>query len=275
MNRTTLSATAFLVLAVAIIAAGYLYQNRSDLLARISAPVEAVATSSQNAAFAITGQNAADERGSTSIIPLASTDASIQMPDYKRPLTFPKSTTLNAEAQAALLKSYAKTQAVVIKDPMQFNEWIFLGNDHLIAGNFTIAQEYWEYASLRWPTNQASFNNLGDLYMNYLKDYPKAEKNWLQGMKNKSNDPGVYANLFSLYSNTSYKPSNTAAEDILKKGIVANPRAVDLQYLLAQYYKKLGRTADAQAMFTAAADNATRQGQTALAVQIKLDAAKK
>ena len=73
----------------------------------------------------------------------------------------------------------------------------------------------------------------------------------------------------------SYKPSNTAAEDILKKGIAANPNAVDLQYLLAQYYKKLGRAPEAQSMFTAAADSATRQGKTDLAAQIKLDSAKK
>ena len=47
-----------------------------------------------------------------------------------------------------------------------------------------------------------------------------------------------------------------------------------MQYLLAQWYKKLGRTSDAQTMFKAAEDNATSQGQTGLAAQIKLDAAK-
>lgn len=267
MNQSTVRASAFLVIAIALIAAGYLYQNRQ---AAVTQAVE-VATSS-NAAFAITASNGADERGSTNIIPISS-DAGIKVPDYKRPLTFPKNTTLNAEAQSLLLKQYAKTQAVVIKDPLSFNEWIFLGNDNLIAGNYAIAQEYWEYVSLRWPTNQASFNNLGDLYMNYLKDYAKAEKNWLQAVKNKADDPGVYKNLFTLYSETSYKPTNTAAEDILKKGIAANPRAVNLQYDLAVYYKKLGRTADAKSMYQAAIDNANNQGQTQLAAQIKTELA--
>lgn len=271
MNRSTLSAAGALVLAIAIILAGYLYQNNQAALATIAETQNVASSTSPD--FVITGSGSGDDRGTTKILPIV--DESIKVPDFKRALTFPANTTLNAEAKAALLKSYAKTQAVIAKDALSFNEWIFLGNDNLIAGNIKIAQEYWEYVSSRWPTNQASFNNLGDLYMNYLKDYPKAEKNWLKAIDNKANDPGVYANLFSLYTNTSYKPTNSAAEDILKKGIAANPHATNLQYDLAMYYRKLGRTADAQAMFQAAIANAQSQGQTELAAQIKAEAAKK
>lgn len=267
MNRSTLSASAALVLAIAIIAAGYFYQNNQ---AALSTTEQTSAT--LNPSFAITGSETGDEQGVTKIIPI-NNDSSIKVPDYKRLLTISASAGLTSEARTALMNSYAKTQALLIADPLQFNEWIYLGNVNVMAGNYAIAQEYWEYVSARWPSNQASFNNLGDLYMNYLKDYPKAEKNWLQAIKNKSDDPGVYANLFSLYTNTSYKPSNTAAENILKQGIAANPNAVNLRYDLAVYYKKLGRTAEAKAMFQAAIESATSQGQTQLATQIKAELA--
>ena len=273
MNQSTMRALAFLVLAVAIVIGGYTYQNSRDAaLGKANTTLETASTS--NAVFAPVVSAKADGGGSTNIIPIANTSNSIKIPDYTRALTFSSSANLSPEAKAALQKSYAKQQAVLKKDQMQFNEWIFLGNDNLIAGNYRMAEEYWQYASLRWPTNVASFNALGDLYMGYLKDYPKAEKNFLQAIKNKPDDTNPYRNLFTMYSETSYKPTNNAAEDILKKAIAANPRAVDMQYLLAQYYKKLGRKDEAQAMFTAAEDNATAQSQTGLAAQIKLDAAK-
>ena len=266
-NTSTVRALVLLVIAIAIVAAGYFYQNSRQA---VSVQAETAATSS-NALFAAV--TAGDKNGgSTNIIPIA--NESIKIPDYTRALTFAASANLSAEAKTALLKSYAKQQAVLKKDQASFNEWIFIGNDNLIAGNYRIAQEYWEFASAKWPQNVASFNSLGDLYMNYLKDYPKAEKNFLQAIKNKPDDTNPYRNLFTMYSDTSYKPSNNAAEDILKKAITANPRAVDIQYMLAQWYKKLGRTSEAQTMFKAAADNATSQGQTQLATQIKLDAAK-
>lgn len=274
MSKSNIYATAFLVLSIAVIAAGYIYQNNT-------APAGATNTGTTTKAGVFTaapGKEVASADGNYTVHVLSGAESatadSLKAPDATRALIINASANMTAEAKTALQKSYAKTQAVLAKDKDAFNEWIFMGNINFIAGNYQLAREYWEYASARWPSNQSSFNNLGDLYMNYLKDYPKAEKNWLQAIKNKADDPGVYANLFSLYTNTSYKPSNTAAEDILKKGIAANPRAVNLQYDLAQYYKKLGRTADAQTMFKAAADNATSQGQTQLAAQIKADAAK-
>lgn len=268
-NQGTLRAVGLLAVAIAIIVAGYFYQNSRDAALAQSAGVSQVASSS-NAVFAVDAPS--NGGGTTTLIPVA--DSSIKVPDFTRPLKISASAGISAAGKEALHKSYAKQQAILKKDPMQFNEWIFIGNDSLIAGDYKSAQEFWEYASARWPTNVASFNSLGDLYMNYLKDYPKAEKNFLQAIKNKPDDTNPYRNLFTMYSETSYKPTNTAAEDILKKAILANPKAVDMQYLLAQWYKRLGRKGEAQVMFKAAADNATSQGQTQLAAQIKLDATK-
>ena len=107
--------------------------------------------------------------------------------------------------------------------------------------------------------------------MNFLHDYTKAEANYLVGIKDAPSTTAFYKDLFSLYTTTSYKPSNTAAENILKQGISANPKSVDLQMTLARYYKSLGRAADAKAEYDAAIANAKSQNQSDLAAQIQAE----
>lgn len=268
MNQSTMRATALLVVAIALVAGGYFYQNSQG--ARVAQETELANASSSNPVFAAVTQS---ETASTNIIPISdSAAASIKAPDFKRALKF--TATFTDVEKAAIQKNYNTIQAELTADPKSFNAWVFMGNINLIAGNYQLAKEYWDYASKVWPTNVATFNNLGDLYMSYLKDYPKAEAAFLKAIDNKGNDSNPYKNLFTLYSETSYKPTNTAAEDILKRGIAAVPNSVDMQYQLAVYYKKLGRTDDAKAMYQAAIDNATRQGQTSLANQIKAELAK-
>lgn len=190
-------------------------------------------------------------------------------PDYTKPLVV--STSLTAAEKLRYQTGYAQLQALIKTDSMDFNAWVSLGTLNLMAGNYATARTIWDYVSTVWPGNYVTPNNLGDLYMNYLHDYVKAESNFLQAIKLKADDLNPYKNLFTIYTTTSYKPTNTAAEDILKKGIAANPKAVDLQVLLARHYKTLGRTADAKAMYDAAIANATAQGQTDLATTIRTE----
>lgn len=262
MNLTTTRASIILIAAVAALGAVYAYQEYAPAFSINTATTTSLGTSTPNFGLASDGEN-----GHINIL---SNKAVIKAPDFTRPLVIKDKLT---DAQKnVILKEYAKIQAVLQKDPMSFNEWIAMGSSNLIVGNYSAAKEYWEYASQQWGGNYVSYNNLGDLYMNYLKDFPKAEQNWLTAINNKPDDTNPYRNLFTLYTETSYKPTNSAAEDILKKGIAANPRAVDLQVLLARWYTKIDRTADAKATYEAAIQNALRQGQTALANNIKAEA---
>ena len=270
MNQSTMRASAILVIAIAIIAGGYIYENKHQAAQAKVVEIDTSATSS-NAAFATVAPGQDTSKGTTNLIPLQA-NTYYKQPTYPKQLVFKG--TYSASDKKAMQDAYNLAQSYIAKDKYDFNAWISVGTMNLMSGNYTVAETVWQFASQQWPTNHASHNNLGDLYMNYLKDYPKAEKEWLAAIVNKSDDPGPYRNLFSLYTDTSYKPSNTAAEVILKKGIVANPANFELQYLLAEYYKKLGRTDEAQAMFTAAENNAIAQGQPKMAAQIKLDAAK-
>jgi tetratricopeptide (TPR) repeat protein len=146
--------------------------------------------------------------------------------------------------------------------------WINLGALRKINNDYRGAEAAWIYVTKLYPSNSTAYANLGDLYMNFLHDYTRAETNYLLATKYAPTDASLYQTLFTLYTSTSYKPSATAAEDILKKGIAANPRAIDLEVVLARYYKSLGRIADAKVQYDAAIANAKSQGQTALAAQI-------
>ncbi len=188
-------------------------------------------------------------------------------PDYTKPITF--SSSISVAVKTALQTQFNITVAAIAKDKYDFNAWVDLGSQHHMAGDDHVAATIWEYISATWPTNVASYNNLGDLYANYLKDYAKAESNYLNAIKNKPDDSNPYKNLFTLYYNAGYNKAK--AETILKQGIVAVPKAVDMQVLLARYYRDAGRTAEAKAEYSLAIKNAQSQGQTDLATTLQAE----
>jgi len=196
-------------------------------------------------------------------LPVSNTPAT---PEYTKSLVCTPS--VPAETCTTIKQRAAAAAASISKNKLDVNAWIILGNMRKQAGDYTGAAAAWQYVSIISPTNIVSFNNLGDLYMNFLKDYPKAESNYLIQIKNKSDDANAYRSLFTLYSEL-YKKGTSSAEDILKKGIVANTKAIDLQVTLADYYKSQGRTAEAKAAYEAAIKSAQSQGQTSLAAQIQ------
>jgi tetratricopeptide (TPR) repeat protein len=201
---------------------------------------------------------------SVSQVPIANPPA---VPAYKGTIVCPAGM---PQEQCASIQS--KDAAVIGKlqtKPTDASAWLQLGTLRKEAGDYQGATVAWDYFVALYPMNSAGYFNLADLYMNFVKDYPKAEANFLLAAKYAPGDTSIYADLFTLYTTTSYVPSHDAAENILKKGIAANPNAVNLQVTLARYYKSAGRATDAKAEYDAAIANAQAQGQTALAAQIQ------
>ncbi len=188
----------------------------------------------------------------------------IPQPDFKTKLAC----TVAADVCAALADKYAKTQAALTANPSDFWAWVDLGTFRKIAGDYKGAAAAWEYLSKQYPTNPTSFSNLGDLYMNYLKDSAKAEKNYLASIKNYAENANAYRALFEMYS---AQKASAKAIAILEKGIAANPKMIDLRVLLARYYKELGRPADATATYHAAITAAESQGQKDLAASLRIE----
>lgn len=187
-------------------------------------------------------------------------------PDFRAPIVF--SPTIGADVRAQIQSNADIFIGRIAKDPNDLRSWIDLGTMHKMGGDYKGAETIWLYVGKVAAKNSIAFQNLGDLYQNFLKDYLKAESNFLTAIKNTPNDTNPYRALFELYTSV-YKTGTSAAENILKQGIQANPQSVDLQVMLARYYKSAGRTAEANAQYDAAIANAKSQGQTDLAAQIQ------
>ena len=153
-------------------------------------------------------------------------------PDFHAMLTF--GTTVSKEVQASLNAQLLVVQATLAQNKQDFSAWLELGHLRKSAGDYKGAAEIWEYVAVLWPKEVVPYNNLGDLYMNFIKDYAKAERNYKKIITLQPNYIDAYSNLFTLYRYV-YKTNTTAALDIINQGLVANPGNTDLLALKAQY----------------------------------------
>jgi len=187
-------------------------------------------------------------------------------PDFRMPIAF--SSDIAAEVKTQIQNNSNILIDRIAKNANDMRSWIDLGTMHKMAGDYKGAETFWVYVTKAAPKNSIAFQNLGDLYKGFLVDYPKAESSYLTAIKIDPADTNPYRALFELYT-IAYKKGTSAAEDILKQGISVNSQSVDLQVVLARYYKSLGRTQDAKVEYDLAIQNAKSQGQNALASQIE------
>jgi len=183
-------------------------------------------------------------------------------------------TDMSQEAQTILRTKFADAQKKLASNPKDFATLLYLGSLRKIAGDYTGALANWTYVSEIYPKESASFDNIGSLYMDFIKNYSKAESNYLVALKVNPNDIGAYHSLYSLYTDYSYKSGTDAAEQILKKGIINNPKALDLHVLLARYYATNNNTSAARAEYDTALTIARTANQTDFISQISDEEAK-
>ena len=238
---------------VVLIGFGYYFlaPNRPaspDVPAGTLAPLSAASTTSSDIAGGTLGITAT---GGYTVKEIPVTNSAPKAPDYNAPLVFYASSGLTAEHQASLQPRATELRAQLAKDPYNYTSWLALGRTYKTAGDYAQAEKIWKYVSLQWPTDDVVLGNLGDLYMNFIKDYPKADASYLGAIRNNPRQTNAYRNLFQLYSSM-YTTHASAAEDILKKGIQNNPEALDLYVLLARHYRDSGRTAEAIAEYNMA-----------------------
>src|ERR1041385_7617776 len=108
------------------------------------------------------------------------------------------------------IKTLAGTNVEPVELPKSAPASKTIGDDEMTAliqkatafkntGDYANAIKTLQFISYTWPQNPVSNNNLGDIYMNYLKDYPKAETAYLNQIKVVATDLNAYRTLFELY----------------------------------------------------------------------------
>lgn len=128
----------------------------------------------------------------------------------------------------------------VLESPQYVSGWLQLGILKKIIGDYRGAGDAWEYASrVEGQQQYVAFSNLGDLYWQYLPDYPKSEANFKKSLSLKPDNVPAYISLSQLYE-YSYKEKVNQVPGLLKQGIAANPDSVDLTKTLADFYERRG-----------------------------------
>jgi hypothetical protein len=190
-------------------------------------------------------------------------------PDFRAPIAF--AADVAPDVRAVITARAQSLEAKLARDSFDLGSWIDLGAMRKMAGDYRGAETAWVFVTKTAPRNTIAFSNLADLYMNFLKEYPEAETMYKKVIALDSTQIEPYVSLATLYGNL-YKTGTSAAEDILKKGIVAHPDSADLHVLLARMYTKDGRSAEAKAQYQAAITAAQMQGNADLAAQLKTEA---
>ena len=150
-------------------------------------------------------------------------------PDLNRPISFPQN--FPEDGRQLFRQKIEKIVSQLRQNPGYFDGWLELSRLRKMINDYEGAAEILEYLAKISPKNFVVFNNLGDLYGYYLKDYKKAEENFLKAIENGPHEIYLYRILYEFYRDV--VKNEEKLKEILKRGIELNPTSSqDLQKLL-------------------------------------------
>lgn len=179
-------------------------------------------TSGQGSAQITAGKAISSDNGLATTLP---------EPNLDRPYTPPSD--LPAEVQATDREAVAGAVAQLKIDPSHLAYWLQLAIYRKGADDYTGAEEIWLYCVARWPTDPTAYNNLADLYGNYLHEYDKAVTYWSKLIALQPNTISAYINLATLYDINMHDAADAKAT--IAAGLKANPNNPDLLNAQKQY----------------------------------------
>lgn len=193
----------------------------------------------------------------------------LELPDLDRPIKALIPLTKGREEK--ITEDINKITADLHQNSELITSWLLLGIHRKSLGDYEGAEEIWVYVTKKWPSNYVAYNNLGDLYEEYIKDYPKAEKAFKEVViKNPGYVPG-YVNLSELYRYF-YKEKESHAVTVLEQGLVSNPNNIDLMLHIARYYGDTGINLEkAKEYYSMIIEEAEKVGRTDLAANMKAE----
>ena len=169
-----------------------------------------------------------------------------QAPSLDREIIFKA---LIREEDKPKIEAEIKIISQTLKENTDYHQgWLQLGILRKYIGDYEGAGEVWEYAAKIRQEDYVAYNNLGDLYHFYLKNFTKSESMIKKVIELKPDYVQAYKNLFELYT-LSYKEKEPLADDALILGISKNLKAYDLMITLAMYYKENGDKVGARKYF--------------------------
>ena len=213
-NPHNIVAAALAIVAVVAIA-GYFFIYRTP-----STPASGPSASSTPVTTTVDGVTIS---GGTATVTEVPTNT-VKAPDFRIPLTFNSS--VATEVRAALTKQFEATVKILEGNKLSFDAWINLGTLRKVTGDYTGAETAWKYAANLYPKSTVPSDNLGSLYLDFLKNYPKAETSYKLSIANDPQDINAYQQLISLYTVYGYPSAQTGKDKalaLIEQGLKANP----------------------------------------------------
>ena len=214
------------VAVVIIVGAFFIFHSRA-----IAPGTGSMATSTNTAATSTAGNGVSMTNSGSGTIQLVNSNT----PPPSLTGAIVMSPSLPADAQAAL-RTQEQTFITELKAaPTRVDLWLQLGVTRKIAGDYAGAEAAWQYVAATGPTsiNYVAYGDLGDIYMNFDVNYPKAESNYKAAIAINPTIIDYYKDLAMLYSSF-YKTNQGLATSIVAQGLKANPNNSDLLQLQAQ-----------------------------------------
>lgn len=157
----------------------------------------------------------------------------IQPPSLTGAITFGPG--LSADQEASLRSEEASVITLLKANPVRVDLWLELGVDRKDAGDYAGAAQAFQYVAATGPAsiNYIADADLGDLYLNFDKNYPQAETYYLKAVALRPDVVDYYRELYTLYR-YDYKVGTGADIAILERGLKNNPGNPDLTELLKE-----------------------------------------
>lgn len=186
------------------------------------------------------------------------------MPNLDRPFEpradLPES--IREESRQKVATAIEKLKA----DPSLINNWLEVAVYRKSAGDYQGAEEIWKYLTVQWPQDTVAYNNLADLYQNYLNRPGEAEYYWRKFLSLVPTSVPAYRNLHDLYRTRLNDLER--AEAILEEGLSVTEEArdrIDLLVPLAIFQRDHGKLEEARENFDTAKQMADFIGKVELA----------
>ena len=189
----------------------------------------------------------------------------IAAPSLNRKLVRPNNMEVAVFAQ---IESNIAETIAVLKIEDNFNAWMNLASLYTIAEDYKGSEEVLVYLSKKYTPSWQVFANLGSLYGTFLGDLNSAVTNYQKAIELLPQNASLYRSLHEVYVALG---NQDKAVSILKEGIIAEPRAIDLYVVLARYLKSIGKLTEATAQYDAAINQANNLGNAELAAQIEAE----
>lgn len=167
---------------------------------------------------------------------LSEDDIKKQMPDLDREIIIKGN--INEEAKNTAIEKIKEITAQLKEDYDRREEWLNLGIWRKTLGDYEGTEQAWKFVTLIRPNDPVAYHNLGDLYSQFLIDFPKAEKYYLLAIEKGPTTDFFYIKLHEFYRYFIKRPD--LAENILVQGIKQATEKLTIEAILEAYRKEKG-----------------------------------